>query len=355
MWTGSHRRPQLHDRWLLHAGARRAPGHLTVANPLTDVSIPRPEVVWYEPVTEDLPHVGSRLGWRVGGDHMSPRIDRCLSAFVRLADADDRKIVAFAEKWGSLGLCVCSHGGSDVHLGCRGLGKDERSWSKDGLEQGRWYIDHSANLDDPMEARVAHWEPLAAWRFYARAYRALLNLAVDLRVGRASKPEEWRDAYTRRGNLEWDRLADPMTWENRTFWPKLTNPAFNPSPEERRDQLCALITAQLRAARVQPQMVWKEETPQIVLSLDAVNTLPSGTEPWPGPRLYSVLACQLAAAVLSSSGVYRCAHCGQPFEANRRARADYPAYCKDEDCQRERTRLRVSRSRSGQGRGAHRR
>ena len=80
-------------------------------------------------------------------------------------------------------------------------------------------------------------------------------------------------------------------------------------------------------------------------ALDIVLTVPSGAEPWPGPRLITLLACQLVAAVTSPVGVYLCAQCGHVFQPHRRPRSDAPAYCGDEACGRARVRDRVNRSR----------
>ncbi len=334
---------------------------LTLDDPLIGVRIPLPEVVWYEPAeVARQRNIGARIGWRVGGEAVSEPVTHCLSRFVRLADASDEQIVAFARTWGVLGMCMCHHG-SGLHLGCNGLTEEERWWVKDWSVQLKWLRGNSVGLDDPLgyrdgkvvlpKYRLPHWEPIDAWRYYARAYRALWNIAIDLRTGTAPPPEVWRDAYTYPApegqTLKIEQLADPATWDNARVWPDLSHPNFNPAPELRRYHFTNLVSKQLHVARVMPWLAWEEDDPEVVLALDVLPSVAGeGAEPWPGPRSFSVLTWQLAAVVTEPTGAYRCANCGTPFVPNQKPRSDHPPYCDDEDCRRARTRQRVRRSRA---------
>jgi DNA-directed RNA polymerase subunit RPC12/RpoP len=101
-----------------------------------------------------------------------------LWAFLKLANAPDDEIVQFAKAWGPLGICV--HGKTVMHAdGCQLLRWEDCPWLSDE-ERSRW-------TDD--EAPPEYWEPLAAWRFYARQFAAILVMASELNKGRVPRPE----------------------------------------------------------------------------------------------------------------------------------------------------------------------
>ena len=98
-----------------------------------------------------------------------------LWVFLKLANASDDKIVQFAEAWGPLG--ICAHGKPVTHAGgCQPLGWEARVWlSKE-----------QRSRPPKPGADAEYWEPLAAWRFYARQFSAILSIAYEVSRQRAA-------------------------------------------------------------------------------------------------------------------------------------------------------------------------
>ncbi len=323
---GYHRGPRF-----LHADIQ--PTALTVANPLRFDRIPVPEAIWYEQGPPGPP----RIGWRVGGQRFSPRVIPCLRNFTQLADAPDAKIVAFAERWGYLG--ICQHGRPWLHedreINCTPLDSSHRTW-EDPLTQLAWLRRHSGDLDDPYNYRSAHWEPIAAWRLYARAMRAILSLAAAIQRGAPTRPQDWRDAHTGRELASWESLADEASWDVPASWSDLRSPDFNPQGNERREKLSFLVNGLFRVGNVLPFLAFDDATPRVTLGSLSYQTQ-SGAEPWDGPYLFGVLVCQLAAAITSPAGVFNCSWCQQAYALTpeeRRPRSDRSHFCSDE-CRHE--------------------
>src|SRR3954470_22930857 len=87
------------DSRLEGAGIDLARPELSLGLPLADERLSFPSEV-------RLADRGLRLGWRLNSPwKQSPRIGTCLSAFVRLGNADEQRIQMFGGKWGPLGLC----------------------------------------------------------------------------------------------------------------------------------------------------------------------------------------------------------------------------------------------------------
>ena len=315
---------------------------LDVANPLGRDPIQVPEEVWFEAG----PPGPARIGWRAGGDRVSPPLHRCLDEFTRLAGAPDQAVVRIAGRWGALG--ICEHGKPHLHNNsrdgcCWPLSEDHRAWERREI-QLEWLRHHAVDMDNPYRYRAPHWEPLAAWRMYAHAFRAILNLAHDVRNGRATRPEDWRDGFT--GRIEWLRShggaadaaapADASAWDPPVGW-DLRSPWFNPSPDQRRTVLSYLVNGLLWEAGMVPSLMWADETPWVGLTIGVPVRRQAGDVEWPATRLFAVLACQLTAAVASSSGVVRCSVCDRayPRSPDRRAiRGDRRNFCGD-DCRAE--------------------
>ncbi len=302
------------------------PTALTVGNPLGFGRIPVPEAVWYEQGPPGPP----RIGWRVGGQRYSPPIVRCLRDFTRLADAPDAKIVAFAERWGYLG--ICEHGCPWLHqdrdVDCAPLDQRHRTW-EDPPTQLAWLQRHSADLDHPYLYRSAHWEPIVAWRLYARAMGVILSLAAAIQRGAPTRSQDWRDAYTGRDIPTWEALADEASWDVPGSWPDLSWSGFNPQGSERREKLSFVVNGLLRVGNVLPFLAFGSTEPRVTLGA-VTSQRPAGAEPWDGPYLFGVLVCQLAAAITSPTGVFNCSWCQRAYAPDRRPRSDRGHYCCDE-------------------------
>ena len=212
-----------------------------------------------------------------------------LRAFVKLADAPDRAILAFAKKWGPLG--ICQHKVPATHSAdC-----DPAGWEESG--------------------RVGGWEPLERWRHYAARARAVVIVSHGLRMGARVSVQDIRpvmlDYATQvmvAGRLESKEECPPDLWNTVT----------------------SVVNDWLRLGDVRPRLLLTEEIasfddarrvrPRIVLT-------PSWRFPSPEFCLFGVLGMQLAFAASSERGLAFCSACGSWFEPVRQLRPDENHYC----------------------------
>jgi hypothetical protein len=136
--------------------------------------------------------------------------------------------------------------------------------------------------------RPAHdgtfWEPVEAWRDLAQQARALLGLAAALRQGQLGTTADWnRVGIVAPADIEGQRLF-----------------------------MSFVVNRFLNWGNTRIRFSWGDSP-----------TLHIG-----GPSLYSVLALQLAQAVVAGSLVF-CSGCGSTYEPGRRPRKDHRQYCPD--------------------------
>lgn len=117
-------------------------------------------------VTDDGDNVLEKVGWR-----RKENTEGVLNDFVKLADATDEEILAFAKKWGPLWLCV-------KHRDC--------IWSPNSVRV-KWNGKEDCCLWVPAE-------PLHLYRRYARMARAILNAAYCLVEGKPVPTSLWVEA-----------------------------------------------------------------------------------------------------------------------------------------------------------------
>jgi hypothetical protein len=188
-----------------------------------------------------------------------------LGEFMRLADADDREIIRFIRKHGSLGLCV--HGFPSAHPECslrNRAGGDLR-------------------------------ESLRAWHHYAARARALLDLATAVADGRDGDRKAWQVLGSR--SMVGGKAA----------------PLPKPGDREYQKQYLAFeIRTWLLQSSVVPAITWEGKTP--VLRLRAVG-------------LIGVIGIALMSAVLGSGSTAICSACGIPYSPKRKPSLGKNHYC----------------------------
>jgi hypothetical protein len=117
---------------------------------------------------------GPWITWTVAKDaegQQSPRADGCLDQFWALAEASPERVLAFARRWGPMGICRCAQTATHSDF-CGPVGAPEvshRGEGRPGGDQQRW----------------RYWEPVAVWRHYVRVVRAVLGVAATLEEGGA--------------------------------------------------------------------------------------------------------------------------------------------------------------------------
>jgi hypothetical protein len=264
-----------------------------------------------------------------------------LESFLKLANATGSEIMQFAEAWGPLGICI--HGKTVMHEGgCQLLRWEDCPWLSDE-ERSPWPEDES-----PPE----YWEPLAAWRFYARQFAAILVMASELNKGRVPRPEHVVATF-----------AGPRTYLGTPA--VLLGTAFDaPSPQEvlavagdwvryepqpesqnyiesRLSYWWASVVkalnelAQEAGLRFEYRRRAGESTVRMDLALgDGWLARPSNPVPGDSPyvcvgTLFASLVEQLGAAAQRVDLLMRCITCGVIFESptGRRPRRDRQHYC----------------------------
>ncbi len=294
---------------------------LDIEHPLVSGRLPVPEVRF----AENPP----RLVWWAAQVGVSPPLGDCLGSFLKLVDAADTEIVAFAQQWGVLSLC--GHGCPALHhsyLGppCR-LRTLDRS-SQMLLSEHHW--DGRAKRGPDL-----YWEPLAMWRRYARRLQALLGLAADLRAKSETSSDDWDDLfwevdiYDDSESESDESLCSPDYWCPPSMYRQLP-PKRERLSDEHYGSLSTRVTELFEEAGVAPALTWEGLVPRLALRPTDVQGSPERF-----CRLFSVLVCQAIAAITAKNGPLRCSWCTRPFEArgDRRPRADRGTYC-SEPCRR---------------------
>lgn len=221
-------------------------------------------------------------------------------------------------------------------------------------------------LDEPWCGFAVNWEPIAAWRTYAAIARAIVHLAMALRLGTRI------DARRTIEDAGLDLETDPFSWEFQiaTLEDERTTRDYIFNLHHRR--LSTLVETLDRPGRdlasqrqwlafwvthgwiaesaLIPTVTWDSDRPQLCLpigsrppGIDPAGSPPSGINQflWPPNMLFNILAAHLAAFICSGEPVARCSRCGELHPRTRAPRADQPVYC--DDCRPVAERLRKSK------------
>ncbi len=198
-----------------------------------------------------------------------------LQEFLRLCGQPESqrplKVVAFARRWGVLGLC--EHDLPHTHEpGC--------------YPRGWWdYPDRQL------------WEPISTWLHLSRAAFAILNIAHKLHQEppAVGNPTDWAAIFARSGrNAPW--------WQQR--------------PDVERIILGRVINEWLSLGNVRPSFEWhvSDRTPSVKLA---------------GPGLFGVIATQITYAAAAADAMALCSQCGRAYVPKRRPREGERHYCPD--------------------------
>jgi hypothetical protein len=233
---------------------------------------------------------------------LSPVPGKCLAEFVRLATASEARIAAFATSWGVLGE---PYGGGPVEskLGQLGSGHDQISVTQ---------------------------ERLADWKLTASRVAALLGVASNLQQDRAAD------------HLEWELMIDALSPLHRygLQW-GLGRTEASSLGEYLRDEAAgegiygsvgpnSPITAQRQIVMYCLER-WFEYGNVTVKPLWGLGNAAFSVVVIPEKErgaLAGVLAFELAAALASPLGIFRCDGCHYPYTpAKRRPRSGAAHYC----------------------------
>ncbi len=258
------------------------------------------------------------LAWRSEGLGVDPErtpTPSVLDQFIKLReyppDQFPTKALAFAHKWGVLGLCP-------------------RHWLP---------ATHDPECAFYFQRGACGFEPLEVWDFYVRQVCVIVRIAAALHQGQAVSYAEWTCLYAEPAPPEGSFglqaryfLADPLgaDWQNPL--PLVT------SLGDQRTYLMALVRRWLIAARVGPWPVWTADVPTPQMQFDH------------GGTTFGLLALQLAFAVMrvKRDALAVCDACGEPFtRALRGRRTNLRVWCSKPECRREAARITKRGQRAG--------
>ena len=235
--------------------------------------------------------------------HVSPRKGKCLDAFIRLMDVrEDRfpqAVLDFARRWGPLEIC-----------------------------EHRKPQNHRDLADPPCQSfstgRGQRTEPVEAWRRYSRQLRAILLVAANLHQDRPGDKADWADVE--RGEPEGISIEDHYYWGPGEI-------AGNVIHERQTVALALERWFRYGQVGLSPQWLTRRNAKEHWFEIQ--------TAYW---RLAGRLAVDLAAALRSPNGLYRCAGCGRPFTPKKRRRArNREKWCESEECKSEQYRRNSKR------------
>lgn len=245
--------------------------------------------LWQVPPGIEL--VGDRLVWprrrRVDEETFVRSGPGLLDGFMKLGDAPAEQILAFARRWGVLGICV--HGAPASHRPPSvPFDPAVPSCMPQQLENGDYY------------------ESLISWRYFASATQALVNIAARLQNGGVGASADWRTVY---------QGSPPLPGDSRDFW-----------DESRRHRevdvltLCERVNDWLQMGNVSPALsafMWLSKgTPELQL----------GSPCYYG-ALFGAIALQLALVIGRSDGLATCDACGNVYIPSRRPNPNRRSFC----------------------------
>lgn len=227
---------------------------------------------WRVPISKPIEVVGDSLLYELAGPDKwrggLKRIaiddpDGILDQFLLLHEAGDDEIRRFAQRWGP-------------------LRREEAASLLDGTP---------ATAIELKMLSVICREPMAAYREYSRAARAVLNVAAQLHAGKVGSSED----------VSLIAAFCPIA------------PGLSPLEEAARQRLIlSAVLGDWMRDTVHPELDWGDSSPTIDLR-------PNGS--------FGAIVTTLAFAVARTDGLALCASCGQAFVPPRRPAAGRRSYC----------------------------
>jgi hypothetical protein len=231
--------------------------------------------------------VSINVYWRFGSaQHLATSVRDCLPAFIKLAHADQHGIAEFVRRWGPL-----------------------------------HYLTETDPDTDNYGPYVWRYEPIALYQQMAKHYESVLHTAADLHKEQPASLEHWQWVL-------WPKQLKQQDW-----------PALRADIGMQKSLLAAILNGIISDAEIKPYFRWQTERLELMLGTDNNLSLFWGDfddfEPNREDKgeihVRTVLAIQLAAAVMSPYGVWKCDVCGNFYNPpNRRGRGDGQHLCSQE-------------------------
>jgi hypothetical protein len=223
------------------------------------------------------------------------------------------------------------------------LGWSQRSWE---LSEDRFYWAGVRIGPNPVSIDLSDfrnytrfWEPLAAWRFYARQFQAMMLIAYQLERNQVIATRLWTQAFPLSPIYE---STDEVIWGT----------IFNRDEDERAETLASQLVSKpikrpwrMLSSLVNDHLCDAQAVPMLVAAGTEATSGPTLTvslgrrpnEPWPSERpnfdvdtLYAILIMQLASAIRDPRGLYKCSICHNVFTGSGQSRrADRQKFCSE--------------------------
>jgi hypothetical protein len=152
-----------------------------LGRPVPSGKIAVPEEVWKD---------GDMIRWRMGERARHREVSRnMLEKFVRLTDADS--ILTFAKAWGVLALAPdVSRPPAEFESNVWSSRSSHSRSTRPTFVAIRYVGERLLRPGRKMKEGA---EPIAAWQYYSRRARGLLNIAVALKLEKRITLEDWRE------------------------------------------------------------------------------------------------------------------------------------------------------------------
>jgi len=230
---------------------------------------------------------GERLVYAGECDRTAHSEAKLLEDFLRLDGASSESILKYARSHGVLYLCVHDR---PAHLLRGGRACMPTGWD---------------------EENSSGWEPLQAWRNYARQIRAILKMAANLHHGKPCDPSDilaFNQPDPEKAK-EWLKMGVAEPRQEGRFH---SEAAERERVSSHRALVANVINSWLWYGDVYPGLFWSEENPRLELT---------------GTGLFGALATQLVLAISRTGGLVFCSGCGAPYFPERRPREGERHYC----------------------------
>ena len=228
-----------------------------------------------------------------------------LEGFLKLADASNDAILAYARDWGPLGICP------DHELPC--------THSQD-----------CAPIASEASAGMQGHESVDRWRDWSLEARAILELAAALLQSRGGVVE-WAEVEAYRVMFGHRALRPRKPQPKRVkfagkWWTTLDVPEKRPTPGEKTSVdwrwIQFGIARWLEYGDVRTHLEWLRRPNELAVRL---GTASEGLHTF-RCRLFGALAGEMLGAVMGK-GLGWCPACGEPYRPERRLRSDRANYC----------------------------
>jgi hypothetical protein len=216
-----------------------------------------------------------------------------LDDFLALETASEDHLLAFATRWGVLGLCGC---------GIPASHNPPRPVIRTGPVDADAALPWCEQVSERRHGRDVFAEPVRAWRDLAGTFRALVNVASELVEDRPGAVEDWKRVWRPRPE---GLGPDDSAW-------RLIRHKVGRDVQGDKVRLENAVTELLRMADLRPRFMWRRHKPTF--------------EVVPG-SLFAALVVELCSAISSTRGLTQCSGCGRFVDDIPPSRPGQRRYC----------------------------